>query len=142
MTTTGSRVLADGHSQAFSRTRMILYWIATMFVVGAALVAGVMDILRSQPLFGMLLHLGYPPYFATLLGTWKVLGGLALIVPRYPLVKEWAYAGSFFDYTAAVASYLAIGEGTPLNLIGPIVSIIFLAASWALRPPSRRIAAV
>jgi hypothetical protein len=124
----------------FPRTRIIVYWVATAFVVGFGLVAGVLDILRIQPLFGITLHLGYPPYFATLLGTWKVLGGLALAAPRFPLVKEWAYAGSFFDYTAAIVSYVAIGEGTLLNLIGPILSIICLAASWALRAPSRRIA--
>jgi hypothetical protein len=70
-----------------------------------------------------------------------VVGAIALLAPGYPLVKEWAYAGSFVDYTAAVASYVAVGDGVASNLAGPIVSIVFLVVSWALRPPSRRVAA-
>jgi uncharacterized membrane protein YphA (DoxX/SURF4 family) len=131
-----------GHSPVFfPRTRTIIYWVATLFVVGNGAVAGTMNILRIQPLFGMLLHLGYPAYFATVLGIWKVLGSLALVAPRYPRLKEWAYAGMFIDYTAAVASYAAVGEGVASNLAFPIISIVFLVASWALRPSSRRVGA-
>ena len=81
--------------------------------------------------------LGYPAYFATILGIWKVLGAVALLTPRYPRVKEWAYAGMFIDYTAAVVSYVAVGVGSASTLSGPVMSVAFLAASWALRPPSR-----
>jgi energy-converting hydrogenase Eha subunit C len=95
-----------------------------------------------EPLFSQLLQLGYPAYFGTILGTWKVLGAVALVVPRHPRVKEWAYAGMFIDYTGAVASYVVVGAGTASNLSGPIMSILFLAASWALRPSSRRCLAV
>ena len=97
-----------------------------------------MDILRIQPFFGILLHLRYPAYFGTLLGVWKVLGAAVLIAPGFPLVKEWAYAGSFFDYTSAVVSYLAVAKAGVSNISGPLVSLVVLAASWALRPPSRR----
>jgi hypothetical protein len=100
-----------------------------------------MDILRVQPVFGILLHLGYPAYFGTILGIWKVLGALALLAPRYPRVKEWAYAGMFIDFTAASASYVAVGERAVSNMSGPIMSMVVLAASWALRPSSRRLAA-
>jgi hypothetical protein len=65
----------------------------------------------------------------------------SLLAPRYPRVKEWAYAGMFIDYTAAIVSYVAVGAGTASNLSGPILSVAFLAASWALRPPSRRVIA-
>jgi DoxX-like family len=133
--------LTGGNASIFSRKRAIVYWVATAIVAGNAVVAGMIDILRVQPFFGILLHLGYPGYFGTIPGTWKVLGAVALLAPRYPLVKEWAYAGSFVDYTAAVASYVAVGEGLASNLAGPIVSIVFLVVSWALRPPSRRVTA-
>jgi DoxX-like protein len=133
--------LIGGNASIFPRGRAIVYWVATAIIAGNGVVAGMIDILRVQPLFGILLHLGYPAYFGTILGTWKVLGAIALLAPGYPLVKEWAYAGSFVDYTAAVASYVAVGDRLPSHLAGPIVSILFLVASWALRPPSRRVAA-
>jgi hypothetical protein len=91
------------------------------------------------PLFPILVHLGYPPYFATLLGVWKLLGALVLLGPRSPLVKEWAYAGMFIDYSAAVVSHVATGDG-PATLVGPLVSMGCLAGSWYLRPDARRLA--
>jgi len=137
MTTANAPALAGGNSPAFPRKRMIAYWVVTVFVAGNSAVAGALDILRIQPFFGILLHLGYPAYFSTILGVWKVLGAVAILAPRYPRLKEWAYAGLFFDFTAATASHAAIGEVA--QLVGPISSIVFLAASYALRPSSRRV---
>ena len=94
-----------------SRKWLVAYWVATVFVAGTGAAAGTMDILRLEPFFGMLTRMGYPAYFSTILGTWKVLGAVALLVPGYPRLKEWAYAGMFIDYTAATASYLAVGAG-------------------------------
>ena len=141
MTTASSPALAGGNSAAFPRRQMLAYWVATLFVTVTAAAAGTMDILRIEPLFGVMLHMGYPAYFATILGTWKVLGAVALLAPRYPRIKEWAYAGMFIDYTAAVASYVAVGDGTVSNLIGPLLSLALLVTSWRLRPLSPRIAA-
>jgi hypothetical protein len=140
-TVTSSAVTNREDAPVLSRRRMIVYWVATVFVAGNALVAGPMNILRIQPFPAMLFHLGYPAYFGTILGIWKVLGALALLAPRRPLLKEWAYAGGFIDYTAATVSYVAVGEGVVSNLVGPILSIVFLVVSWTLRPPSRRLAA-
>jgi uncharacterized membrane protein YphA (DoxX/SURF4 family) len=116
----------------------ILYWIATAFIAGTAAVSGAMDILHLPPLFGIMLHLGYPAYFGAILGIWKVLGALALLAPRFPRLKEWAYAGMFIDFTSAAASHATVGDGVAV-WIGPLASIPILAASWALRPPSRRL---
>src|SRR5262249_22195451 len=82
-----------------SRKWTIAYWVLTLFIAFNQLWAGATDILHAQPLFGVLLHLGYPPHFGTMLGVWKVLGAVVLLVPRRPLVKEWAYAGLFFDFS-------------------------------------------
>ncbi len=138
MTTASLAALTEDRHAALPRRRMIMYWVATVFVAAPAAIAGAMDILRIQPIFSQLLQLGYPAYFGSILGVWKLLGALALLAPRYPRVKEWAYAGMFIDYTAAVASYVAVGAASPSNLSGPVISIAFLAASWALRPLARR----
>jgi hypothetical protein len=121
-----------------SRTRAILYWIFTLFIAVNALGAGVSDILRASPLFEVLLRLGYPPHFATVLGIWKVLGAVALLAPRRPLLKEWAYAGMFFDFSSAVIAHGSAGDGFAA-LVAPVLSIGALAASWHLRPQSRRL---
>jgi hypothetical protein len=115
------------------------YWGATLFLAVNGVIAGTIDILGIQPFFGVLRDLGYPAYFGAILGTWKVLGALALVVPGYPRLKEWAYAGGVIDYTAAIVSYVAIGEVAASNLSGPILSVVLLVVSWALRPPSRRL---
>ena len=121
-----------------SRGAMIGYWVLTLFVAIPALMAGAMDVLHVQPLFGLLLHLGYPAYFATILGVWKVVGAIVLLAPRYPLIKEWAYAGMVIDYSSAVLSHAASGDGAGA-IAGPALSLVALAASWYLRPRSRRL---
>jgi hypothetical protein len=109
-----------------------------LFVGIPALAAGTMDVLHLQPLFGLLLHLGYPAYFATILGVWKVLGAIVLLAPRYPLIKEWAYAGMVIDYSSAALSHAALGDGAGA-IAAPALSLVTLAASWYLRPRSRRL---
>lgn len=124
--------------EAVSRRRLISYWACTLFIALSALWAGITDVLHAPPLFDVLLRLGYPPHFATVLGVWKILGALALMAPRYPLLKEWAYAGMFFDYSSAGVAHAAAGDGV-VSYVGPILSIAALVASWCLRPPSRRL---
>ena len=138
-TADSSPAVSEVNVHAFPRTWRIVYWVATVFVAGNAAGAGMMDILRIQPLFGVLLHLGFPAYFAAILGIWKVLGGVALVAPRYPLLKEWAYAGMFFDFSAALVAHASTGDAT-VAFVGPVVSIGALIASWYLRPQSRRVA--
>jgi hypothetical protein len=73
----------------------------------------------ARPLFDEVLRLGYPPHFSTLLGVWKVLAAAALAVPRRPLLKEWAYAGLFGDFSGAMVAYASIGDGLS-SFIGPV----------------------
>jgi hypothetical protein len=115
------------------------YWVSTMYIVLTSLWAGVTDILHAPPLFDEVLRLGYPPHFSTLLGVWKVLGAVALAVPRYPLLKEWAYAGMFIDFSGAMVAYASVGDCVA-SYIGPVLSMSALIASWYLRPRSRRLA--
>ncbi|MEV0408186.1 DoxX family protein [Actinoallomurus sp. NPDC050550] len=119
------------------RHRSIGYWTATLLVAGEMGVGGSWDIARIPYVRDVVTHLGYPSYFLVLLGTWKVLGAIALVVPRRPLLKEWAYAGAFFTYTGAIASHLtrdyALGELVPLTVFTALTVL-----SWALRPQRRR----
>jgi uncharacterized membrane protein YphA (DoxX/SURF4 family) len=122
-----------------AKVKSIGYWVATGILSLQFLVGGVFSLLRPPEVLAGLQHLGYPSYFALILGTWKVLGVLALLAPRFPRLKEWAYAGIVFDLTGAAVSHLASGDGS--EALGPIVFLVLAVASWALRPSSRVIAA-
>jgi uncharacterized membrane protein YphA (DoxX/SURF4 family) len=118
--------------------RNIGYWVATVLVALSFISGGVVYLMKQPvPLKGMA-ELGYPAYFVTILGVWKLLGGLALLAPRLPRLKEWAYAGIAFDLTGAAWSHAASGH--PLGkVMVPLVILAIAAASWALRPASRRL---
>ncbi len=125
-----------GNSNA-RRGRVVAYWITTVLVTAELALGGVWDILRVPYVSAVIEHLGYPRYFLVILGIWKVLGAVALVIPRFPRLKEWAYAGAVFNYTGAIASHLTVGDGA-LALVYPVIQLGLVAASWALRPPARR----
>jgi len=118
---------------------MIAYWVATALVVSELSLGGLWDILRVPQVRSLIERLGYPLYFLVILGVWKLLGAVALVIPRFPRLKEWAYAGVIFDLTGAVASQLASGLIDAGTMAYPIVMTGVAVASWALRPPSRRL---
>jgi hypothetical protein len=119
------------------RWRPVGYWLATAAVAGELALGGIWDIARLPFVADLVTHLGYPSYFLVLLGTWKVLGAIALLIPGRPLLKEWAYAGAFFTYTGAIASHLTTGYA--LGEVGVLAVLTILTVlSWALRSPSRR----
>jgi uncharacterized membrane protein YphA (DoxX/SURF4 family) len=119
-----------------STLKTTIYWISTGLLGLDFVVGGVFQIARAPEAVQGFAHLGYPAYFLSLLGVWKILGGIALLVPGTPRLKEWAYAGIFFDVTAAVVSVLAVGDGV-LPALLPFAFVVLTLASWALRPPSR-----
>ena len=123
-----------------SRRRMIAYWVTTALVVFELVLGGVWDILRVPQVRVLIEHLGYPSYFLVILGIWKLLGAAALVIPKFPRLKEWAYAGVIFDLTGAVASLFASGLVTVGTTAYPMFMVGVAFASWALRPPSRRLA--
>ncbi len=122
-----------------SRRTIVAYWITTALVASELAVGGAWDVLRVPQVRGLIERLGYPAYFLVILGTWKLLGSVALVIPGFPRLKEWAYAGAIFNLTGAVASLFAsrlIGVDTTAY---PLAMIAITAASWALRPPTRRL---
>ncbi|MCE7872777.1 DoxX family protein [bacterium CPR1] len=124
-------------SAASSRGRIIAYWVITVLVAAESVLGGVWDILQIPYVRADIESLGYPAYFLIIIGVWKLLGAVAVLVPRFPRLKEWAYAGLIFNYTGAAASHLAVGDGAGM-LVAPIIFTGLTVASWALRPPARR----
>ena len=120
-----------------SRSTSIIYWLATLVIVFVFAAGGVGDLSRAQPVIEGMTHLGYPVYFCVILGIWKVLGAIAIIIPRTALLKEWAYAGIVFDLTGAAASHFAIGD-PPDKIVTPLIFTVVAFVSWGLRPASRR----
>jgi uncharacterized membrane protein YphA (DoxX/SURF4 family) len=128
-----------------TKTKTILYWFTTVSVampIGSGGVGQMMQF-RANP-HGVVPVLGYPMYFFAILGIWKVLGAIAILVPRFPRLKEWAYAGIFFDLTGAAASCAVVGGygAYAFHVIAPLIIAGFMMASWALRPPSRTLGAL
>lgn len=121
------------------KSRKIAYALTTGLVALAFLAGGVFDLLRTPEVLEGMSHLGYPVYFASIIGLWKVLGAIAIVAPGFPRLKEWAYAGIFFDLTGAAVSHAAVGDPAS-NVIAPLVILALTAASWALRPDSRKLA--
>jgi hypothetical protein len=122
------------------KTRTITYWTTTVlvaFFIGSGGASQVAQYLGNT--HGVVAALGYPMYFFGILGFWKVLGAIAILVPRFPRLKEWAYAGIFFDLTGAAASCAAVGGyGVyAFHVIAPLILAMLTMVSWALRPESR-----
>jgi hypothetical protein len=124
-----------------SKLKTLGYWVTTGLIAAALLFGGAVDVAHPPSAVAFLAHLGYPAYFAILIGTWKVLGGMALLAPRLPRLKEWAYAGVFFDLTGAAISHAASGDPAPMVLV-PLVMTALAVASWSLRPQSRTLGVV
>ena len=119
--------------------KVIGYWAATAIMAFVMLSGGVVDLLHPAASVAGMAVLGYQPYFMTILGFWKVLGAITIVAPGFPRLKEWAYAGMFFDVTGAAASHLAMADyGVyAFHVVVNVFFAVLVVASWALRPPSR-----
>jgi uncharacterized membrane protein YphA (DoxX/SURF4 family) len=112
------------------------YWITTVLTALLFTVPGVGLLGRVSHFTDDMAHLGYPLYFLTFLGVWKVLGAVTILVPGFPHLKEWAYAGMIFDLSGALVSRAVMGDGA-VKVIVPFVIGCLVATSWALRPNGR-----
>jgi uncharacterized membrane protein YphA (DoxX/SURF4 family) len=122
----------------------IIYWIATLWLSLGMVSTGVVQLLKAKAGTGgvdSVTHLGYPVYLITILGVWKILGVIAVLIPKFTLLKEWAYAGFFFVMSGAAISHIAVGD--PAKEIFPSLLLLVLTLlSWHLRPADRKIVAV
>ncbi|ABG60156.1 DoxX family protein [Cytophaga hutchinsonii] len=123
-----------------TKRNKIIYWIATIWLALGMFSTGLVQLIHMKEEADMMAHLGYPLYFLTILGVWKMLGVGAILVPEFPLVKEWAYAGFFFSMSGAIASHAASGDGA-MEFFGPALLLVLTVVSWYFRPAGRKTAA-
>jgi hypothetical protein len=124
-----------------TKRNKIIYWIATAWLALGMLATGIVQLLQVKEETALMTQLGYPLYVLTILGSWKMLGVVAVLIPAFPLLKEWAYAGFFFAMSGAVLSHLAIGD-TASSLFGPLLLLVLTVVSWYFRPAGRKIITV
>lgn len=121
-----------------TKTNKIIYWIATIWLALGMLSTGIVQLLKVKEEVDNITQLGYPGYFLTILGVWKILGVIVVLIPNFPLIKEWAYAGFFFAMSGATFSRIASGDS--MNEIFPSLLLLILTViSWYFRPADRKI---
>ena len=120
------------------RIRIIIYWTFTVLLVFELAAGSLWNLLQIEWVRVQLNHLGYPLYYTYISGLWQIGGAAVIIAPGFPRLKEWAYAGSFFQFSGAVASHLLAGDGIEVWL-PPLVFLMLVIVSWALRPADRRL---
>jgi DoxX-like family len=120
----------------FSRRRLLAYWVISAPLLLETMVGAGWDLARTPYVQGVMVHLGYPLYFLTIIGVAKGLAVAALLVPRFPRLKEWAYAGLLFVYVGAACSHVEVGDAAAAS-VTPLLFAVLTLAAWALRPPAR-----
>ncbi|WP_258319556.1 DoxX family protein [Chryseobacterium chendengshani] len=116
----------------------IIYWITTIFLSIGMLAGGVQQTLQVGGYNEIVSKLGYPLYLLSILGVWKILGVIVILLPKLPLIKEWAYAGFFFVMTGAAISHFAVGQPST-EAIPSIVLLTATIISWLFRPLERKL---
>ena len=123
------------------RRDKIIYWVATIWLSLGMLSTGIVQLLRTEEEVSMMTKLGYPVYVLTIIGVWKLLGVTALLLPKLPVIKEWAYAGFFIAMSGAIISHVIIGDEIKESF-GPSLLIILTIVSWYYRPANRKVTLV
>ena len=121
-----------------TKRNKIIYWIATLWLALGMLSTGIVQLIKMKAETDMMAHLGYPLYFLTILGVWKILGVITVLIPKFPLLKEWAYAGFFFVMSGAAFSHVAAGDSAK-DFFGPVLLLILTFVSWYFRPADRKV---
>jgi uncharacterized membrane protein YphA (DoxX/SURF4 family) len=116
----------------------IIYWIATCWLSLGMVSSGIVQLIKVPEEVTMMTHLGYPLYFLTIIGIWKLLGVVAVLIPKFSLLKEWTYAGFFFVMSGAVFSHIA-AEDEAKEFFGPLLLLTLTVVSWYFRPENRKI---
>jgi DoxX-like family len=122
---------------SLTKRNKIIYWVSTLWLSLGMLSTAIVQLIKLKEEVASIIQLGYPIYFLTILGVWKILGIVAVLIPRFPLLKEWAYAGFFFAMSGATISHIASGNSA--NEIAPSLGLLILTVvSWYFRPTDRK----
>jgi uncharacterized membrane protein YphA (DoxX/SURF4 family) len=121
-----------------TKRNKIIYWVSTLWLALGMLSTGIVQLIKVKEEVDKITQLGYPIYFLTILGIWKMLGVIAILIPKFPLLKEWTYAGFFFAMTGAAISHIV--SGNPAKEVFPSLLLLTLTlVSWYFRPADRKI---
>ncbi len=121
-----------------TKRNKIIYWVATVWLSLGMLSGGIFQLLRIEDAVKSFTHLGYPAYLLSILGVWKILGVIAILIPKYPLLKEWAYAGMFFAMSGAMVSHITMGDNMG-EIFPSTLTLVLVILSWYFRPNDRKI---
>lgn len=121
-----------------TKKQKILYWVSTVWLALGMTSTGIVQLIKMEEEVANFTNLGFPIYLMTILGIWKLLGVLAILTPKSPLIKEWAYAGFFFTMTGAIVSHLSVGDEI-LTLFGPSLLLVLTIISWYYRPKDKKL---
>lgn len=124
------------------KSRLIIYWVTTGLMSIGMFGSGLAQICHAKEMVDIIVPLGYPLYFLYIIGVWKILGVIVVLIPGFKLVKEWAYAGLFFVMSGAFISHLASGDDSMKGIIGPFMQMVFIILSWYFRPAERKIVSI
>jgi len=124
-----------------TKRNKIIYWISTIWLALGMLSSGMVQLFKVKAEVDFIINMGYPIYFLTIIGIWKILGVVALLIPKFHLLKEWAYAGFFFAMSGAVFSHIASGNSVN-EIAPPLLLLILTVVSWYFRPADRKIISV
>lgn len=128
-----------------TKRNKIIYWIATIWLASGMVATGLLQLSKAEvegalapPGVWGIKQLGYPIYFLTILGVWKILGAIAVLIPKFPLLKEWAYAGFFFLLTGAIFTHISVGSDM-IEFFPALLLLVLTLVSWYFRPADRKI---
>lgn len=121
-----------------TKRNKIIYWVSTLWLALGMISTGVVQLIKMKEEVDNITRLGYPLYLLTLIGIWKILGVIAVLVPKLPLLKEWAYAGFFFCMSGAIFSHIVSGNSLK-EIFPPLLLLVLTMISWYFRPADRRI---
>jgi uncharacterized membrane protein YphA (DoxX/SURF4 family) len=124
-----------------AKRNKIIYWVATIWLALGMVSTGIVQLLKQKEGPGAvdsMTQLGYPMYLLIMIGAWKMLGVIAVLIPRYPLLKEWTYAGFFFVMSGAIVSHIAVGDQVS-ELFPALLLLVLTIISWYFRPSDRRL---
>lgn len=116
----------------------IIYWIVTIFLSVGMLAGGTQQLFQIGGYNEIVTSLGYPLYLLSILGAWKILGVTVLLLPKFLLLKEWAYAGFFFAMSGAAISHLVVGQAF-IEALPSLILLTVTVLSWYFRPAERKI---
>jgi uncharacterized membrane protein YphA (DoxX/SURF4 family) len=124
-------------TQKSQKRNKIIYWIFTLWMSLGMVSTAIVQLMKSKDELTNFTNLGYPAYLMTIIGVWKIFGVIAVLIPKRPLLKEWAYAGFFFVMSGAIISHIIVND--PFSKTFPAVLLFVLVIiSWYFRPVDRK----